>query len=184
MKRKIVSKRYANALLMLAQNIEEIEIYSQELNRFLNVFENNPRISLILLSPTLANSIKKEILKNTAEALGLSDIIKKFLYILIDKKRIKKLKEIAESYRELADEELRIIRVTIQSATDIDRYLIEEIKNRFERILKKKVILNLEIKPELIGGLVAKVKDLIIDGSIKGQLLRITERMELALGEI
>jgi F-type H+-transporting ATPase subunit delta len=92
------------------------------------------------------------------------------------------LENIVGAYREMADETGGRVRIALRSATTIPPDLFDKIREQMQGMLKKEAILEVEVQPELIGGLVAKIRDVQIDGSVKNQILKLRETLESALG--
>jgi F-type H+-transporting ATPase subunit delta len=92
------------------------------------------------------------------------------------------LADVVEAYRDMSDEINGRVRVTVHSAAQIQPDLVAKIREQMQKMLKKEVALEIEIQPELIGGLVAKINNIQIDGSIRNQVVRLREKLESALG--
>jgi F-type H+-transporting ATPase subunit delta len=182
MKKKRAAYRYAKALLNLAQFENRVDQYSKELGGFVDAFERDAATKRILLSPIFDAAERKKIVRDTAGLLAPSRTITNFLQLLIDKERIGEVRDIFESYRDMADEISGRVRVMIRSATTIPPGLFSKIREHMQRMLKKEVILEVEVQPELIGGVVAKINNIQIDGSVKNQIVRLREKLESALG--
>jgi F-type H+-transporting ATPase subunit delta len=101
--------------------------------------------------------------------------------LLFDKGRIGFLPYISEFYQKLADELKGIARASLVSATELPDKTIEKIREALSKKTGKEVILEVEQDPELIGGIVTRIGDLILDGSIRTQL--VTMRESLKKGE-
>jgi len=181
-KKKTAALRYAKALLLLAQPKNKTDEYAEELGRFLDVFRRDGEIRGVLLSPIFDAAERKRIACHVVDRLGLCGVVKNFLQILIDKERMGELENIVGAYREMADETGGRVRIALRSATTIPPDLFDKIREQMQGMLKKEAILEVEVQPELIGGLVAKIRDVQIDGSVKNQILKLRETLESALG--
>ena len=182
MKKKTAARRYAKALLLLAQPKNKTDEYAEELGRFLDVFRRDGEIRGVLLSPIFDANERKRIVCRAVDMLELSRTIRNFLQILIDKERMGELETIVGAYREMADEMGGRVRVILRSATAPPPDLFDKIREQMQGMLKREVILEVEVQPELIGGLVAKIRDVQIDGSVKNQIIKMREKLESALG--
>jgi F-type H+-transporting ATPase subunit delta len=182
MKKKRVAYRYAKALLLLAQSENKADQYAEELRRFMDAFDQDREMKRALLSPVFDAAERKRLVRDLAGPLTLSETIINFLQILIDKERMGQAKDIFESYRDMADEAGGKVRVKVRSATALPPDLFFKIREQMQGKLKREVILEVEVQPELIGGLVAKINNIQIDGSVKNQIVRLREMLESALG--
>ena len=182
MKKRALASRYAKALLLLAQSEGKTDEYAEEMRRFMVAFEEDSEIKKALLSPIFDAVERKRIVREMADLLTLSRAVRNFLQILIAKERMGEIKSIFEAYRNMADEIAGRVRVKIRSATTIPPNLFAKIREQVQRMVKKEVILEVEIQPDLIGGLVAQINNILIDGSVRGQIVRLREKLESALG--
>ena len=182
MKKKVVAARYAKAFILLAQSAGKVDEYGEEIERFAKVFEEQGEMRRALLSPIFDRPGRRSAVRKIAGALNLSPAMQSFLQILIDKERMVHIPDIFSIYRRMADEMKGRVRIAIRSAIPLSSDLLAKIREQMQRTVKKEVILEVEVLPELIGGLVAQTNDLVIDGSIRNQIVRLQERLESALG--
>ena len=107
--------------------------------------------------------------------------MKSFLILLFDKGRFVYLSSINDFYQKLADEIKGVSRASLVSATELSSETIEKIRATLSEKTGKDIILDVEEDPGLIGGIVTRIGDLVLDGSIKTQLLNM--RQSLKRGE-
>ena len=182
MKQKMVASRYAKALLLIAQSENKVDEYAEELRGFFDAFRQERETKRALLSPVFDAGERKKVVCDMARLLKLSGVVTNFLQLLIDKERMGELSDIVEAYRDMSDEMNGRVRVKVRSAAQIQPDLVAKIREQMQSVLKKEVALEIEIQPELIGGLVAKINNIQIDGSIRNQIVRLREKLESALG--
>jgi len=108
--------------------------------------------------------------------------MKSFFLLLFDKGRIGFIGSINEFYQKLADELRGIARASLISATALSEDTVEKIQAALSKKTKKKIILEVAQNPELIGGIVTKIGDLVWDGSIKTQLSNMRETLKRGEG--
>ncbi len=107
----------------------------------------------------------------------LSDIMKSFLILLFNKGRIGFLREIASYYNDMADELKGVVKASVTSATQLSDDAVSKIKESLSKKTGKTIVLNVEQDPSLIGGVVTKLGDLVLDGSVKTQLINMRETL-------
>jgi len=112
------------------------------------------------------------------KALGADKLMTRFLNLLVEKKRTDILPELAAEYQAIVDKDQNICRSNVISATELSEDLQGKVQATLENITGKKVILATEVDPSIIGGIVAKVGDLVLDGSIKTQLAGLNESIK------
>ncbi len=113
-----------------------------------------------------------------AEAAKADDILTRFLDLLVEKKRADILPDIAHEMRVMVDHEQNISHGSVVSAIELDDGLKGKIQETLEKITGTKVILETSVDPSIIGGVIAKVGDLVLDGSIKTQLYGLKESIK------
>jgi F-type H+-transporting ATPase subunit delta len=178
MKNLAVSRRYAKALILIGQEDGQAEQYNSELESVVELFDTQEAFEKALTNPLYNKNDRKKVLMAVLEATDLSAIMKSFLTLLFDKGRIGFLREIASYYRDLADELKGVIKASIVSATELSSDAVEKIKGALSKKTGKNIVLNVEQDPSLIGGVVTKIGDLVLDGSVKTQLINMRETLK------
>jgi F-type H+-transporting ATPase subunit delta len=108
--------------------------------------------------------------------------MKSFLLLLFDKGRIGFIDSIDDFYQKLADDLKGIARASLLSATELSEDTVEKIRTALSKKTNKEIILAVEQDPELIGGIVTQIGDLVWDGSIKTQLSNMRETLKRGEG--
>ena len=178
MKNLIIAKRYAKALFNLAQDDDKVEQYGQELDGFVRLLGELPDLANAMQNPLYAEAARKAVFHSIAEKVGLSPILTSFINLLIEKKRVQNIAEIAEFYHRLIDAHANIARAQIKAATELNEDVVQEIARTLEKMTGKHVVVEFQQDPSLIGGIVAKIGDVVLDGSVRRQLLTFKETMK------
>jgi len=174
---KKIARRYAQALIEIGKENNRVEEFKAELENFSDLLKKFPGFQNALLSPLYsAEDLKKTIL-GVAEKINLSETIKNFLCLLVDKRRIQYFSAILELYEDLTYQISGYVKARVITARPLSTGDFESIKKSLEDITQKKVLLNIVVEPQIIGGVIAEVGDKIFDGSIRNQLQRIGETL-------
>ena len=176
-----VARRYAEALIALAEEQKIIERVVQDLEILRSTARESKEFFLFLKSPVINKEKKREIL-DALFAKKLQPPTMLFIHLLAEKGREDVLLTIIEQFLVLRDDRLGIVPVDVKSATDLGKEQNAEMQRRFEGYTKKKVRISHKLEPDLKGGFVARVGDTVFDGSIKRQLELMRE--QFALGAI
>ncbi|MGQ9688079.1 MAG: F0F1 ATP synthase subunit delta [Desulfobaccales bacterium] len=177
-----VSRRYAKALMMLGQEDGQYQQYGEELKVFTQLMEREPELKDALLNPVHSMEERKQLLLRIAELLQLSPLVSNFLKLLFDKLRLAALPGIAQVYQHLVDEVENLKRARIKTAIPLDEGMQERLRQALESLTQSQVVMELEEDPSIIGGIVARVGDLVLDGSVRSQLYSL--RQSLIKGEV
>ena len=173
-----IARRYARALVQLATEEGGVEKFHAELTAFNTVLADNRNLWAILVSPAYRIEAKRGMMLELITKQELSDTVKNFLLLVLDKNRLNYLPQIVESYGMFADELSGVVRPTITSAMPLDEAQVENIKGTLAKSTGKKVIVKVEVDPTLIGGVVTKIGDKAFDGSLKTQLAKIGDILQ------
>lgn len=170
MKQTILAKRYAKAIFTIGQSQGNYEEYNEVLQGVATLFTDIPEVADALTNPLYPMDVKEKVMTGIVASIGVDKVMGNFLNLLVQKKRAEILPEIADAYTSMVDEEKNISHGNVISAVELSDELKNNIQTVLEKLTGKKVELTTAVDPTIIGGMVAKVGDLVLDGSIKTQL--------------
>ena len=182
MKNLAIARRYAKALLLIGKEDNQVDIYRQELEEFSALIEKEGALEQAINNPLYNAEGRKKVLGSVLTKLALSLVMKSFLTLLFEKGRFGYLSSINDFYQKLADELEGIARASLVSATELSSETVDKIRNTLSDKTGKDIILEVEQDPGLIGGIVTRIGDLVLDGSIKTQLLNMRESLKRGEG--
>jgi F-type H+-transporting ATPase subunit delta len=173
----VLAKRYAKAVIDLAQEAGVLKEVGQDLERIAGLFADSPELANVFADPTIAPEAKEKVLAEVLEKGGVQDLTMKFISVVLAKDRILGIGEIARSYRDLLDQLENKIRAKVISATRLDKDEQSRIKDALSKISGKDVALEVEVDESLLGGVVAYMGSQVYDGSIRNQLTQIKDNL-------
>ncbi|MGI9432764.1 MAG: F0F1 ATP synthase subunit delta [Myxococcota bacterium] len=173
MPRAGAARRYAKALFQLAQDAGTVDSVRAELNRFTDALEGSQDLRDVLLRPLHPAAERRAVLSGISDQAGASDLVRNFYTFLIDQRRLVDMSAIREEFEFLADELAGLMRATVRSAAPLRQEQFDKLQAALSRKVGHEVQLSVEVDPELIGGLVAQVGDLVLDGSLRTQLTQL-----------
>jgi F-type H+-transporting ATPase subunit delta len=178
MKNLKIARRYAKALLIIGKEDDKAESYKEELGRFSDLIASQKELEQAITNPLYDVGGRKKVLQAVIDKLSISKVMSSFLLLLFDKGRFGYLSDINEFYKKLADELKGIVRASLVSAAELSSETVEKIRTTLSKKTGKDIILEVEQDPSLIGGIVSRIGDLVLDGSIKTQLLNMRESLK------
>jgi F-type H+-transporting ATPase subunit delta len=178
MKNMAVARRYAKALLLIGKEDGNTETYREELGRLAGLLETQPQLAQAVNNPLYDADGRKNLLHSVVQKLALSEVMTSFVMLLFDKRRFAYINFIDELYQKMADELKGIARATLVSATRLPTETVEKIRATLSSKTGKDIMLEIEQDPELLGGVVTRIGDLVWDGSIKTQLHNMRESLK------
>jgi len=164
-----VARRYGQALLDLASKDNILDQLEKELAYVLDVIEENQDLQRVLEHQLISPEIKQEIFREIYSKT-ISPIAMNFLLLILQKRRGMVLKQIIRQFFDMANEVRGIVKAKVVSAVQLSAQQLEELRESLEKTTGKKILLELTIDKKLIGGLVVKIGDKIIDGSTSTKL--------------
>jgi F-type H+-transporting ATPase subunit delta len=176
MTRSGVAQRYAKALLQAALSAGKADEVFDDVRGLIAFESQDPSMRNFLFSPQVATEAKHALIDKVLKGRA-SDLVVEFLHLLIDKKRIMVVADIAEAYVLLYEEEKGIIEVTAITAVPLEERLREKLLRTLESQTGKTVRLRHEIDPRILGGMIVRTEDKLIDGSVRFQLEQLGRRL-------
>jgi F-type H+-transporting ATPase subunit delta len=169
----VVAKRYAKALVALAKEHGRLAETGAQLTRLAQLIDDTPELKSLLYNPCISRRFKDDLLADLSQQLGIGAIELNFVRMLLEKGRLPQMPDIVALYEVLAEEAQNRLRVRVRSAFPLSPALQEEVRQRFTQYTSKEIVIDQELDPSLIGGMVAQMGSLVLDGSIRNELHRI-----------
>ena len=173
-----VAKRYAKALLSLGQEDGNFEKYGLDLKDFSLFCKDHKEVIDVIANQIFPLEDRRKILHILLEKSPYSNVVKNFLNLLLDKNRMGSIHQITDHYKSLTDEISNIARAEIVTP----RPLGVEAQKSLEKVLGELTAktIKAEVKEDktLIGGILVKIGDLVLDGSVKAQLTGLNESLK------
>jgi F-type H+-transporting ATPase subunit delta len=173
----VLARRYAKALIDLAQEAGLLKEVGQDLETIAGLFAGSPELSNVFADPTIAAEAKTKVLEEVLEKGGVQELTMKFIHVVLLKGRILGIGEIATTYRDLLDKLQNRIRARVVAAARLSEEEGNRIRGALSRISGKEVALEIEVDESLLGGVVAYMGSQVYDGSIKNQLAQVKENL-------
>lgn len=168
----IIARRYAEALLSLGKKGGDAEIdrYADELAAITNLEKQSPELTMFLKNPAFSSAEKRSVLTPILEELGVSPMVRNFCMLLAEKERLNALPQITQAYSDLRDAANGIIRGQLLTAIELTPEKKKAVSSQLEQQSQKKIALTYAVDRNILGGVVLKVGDMVLDASLKAQL--------------
>lgn len=178
MNNTVLAKRYAKALFQVGKEENALDDFSKTLSEMAALYTEMPEVVDGLTNPLYPQEVREKVMEHLVGAMKASILMANFLNLLVQKRRADVLPEIAMVFKALVDDDRNMCQGTVISASEISSDLNEKIKATLEKITGKQVVVSNEVDPTIIGGIIARVGDLVMDGSIKTQLKGLEESIK------
>jgi F-type H+-transporting ATPase subunit delta len=174
---KLVAKRYAEALFEVAVENGNLEQTREEIQFVAEVFESNPELKTIFVHPRLSKKEKKGMLEELFKG-KISESVLNLGYITVDKGREGYLSEISREFNVLSNAEQGIVEAKAITAVPMTEDELNALEERLSKRFNKRIQLSNLIDESVIGGVLLKIGDKVMDGSIKGKMEDIEKELK------
>jgi F-type H+-transporting ATPase subunit delta len=174
-----IAERYARAIFELANETGELVAVTEQIRAFADAYGTSEELQKALGNPVVTESSRDGILKDVGAALGSSTLTVNAVRLMARRGRLSALSDIAGMLTRLADEKAGVIRATVTSAKLLPEGYYQSLTRELEQRTSRKVLLERKEDPSLLAGIVTRIGDHTIDGSVRGRLAAL-ERQLLA----
>ncbi len=173
-----IAQVYARALFEVARERDLLDVIREQLGEFVDALEENRELQVFFFSPYFSTKEKKEALHRVVD--GAEPIFLSFLDALVERHRMPVLFRIRGRYEQMWDEANRVLPVSVTSAVPLDKAVLKEIVERIGEQTGETVELTTATDPEILGGIVVRVGNEILDASIRSRLDQLRNQLERA----
>jgi len=177
MRREIAARRYAEAVFQIARDQGTIDQWRAEVQTVGSVFAD-PEVLGLLENANVPHQAREDVLNHTLE--GISPLALNFARLLVQRRRVALAPQVAEVFRELADAYVGVAHAEVTTAVDVDDSERRLIAERLSQLTGKHVDVQTCTDPTILGGMVARIGDRLIDGSVRTRLQMLRRRLETA----
>lgn len=174
---QVVARRYATALADVVLQRGEAREVQQELVTWADTLRANPNLREVFGNPTIALGQKQKVLNKLLEITRPRPATTNFLKVLLQNQRITELEEINRKFAQVLDDRAGVVAARVTTARPVPTTTQQQLETRLLNLTGKKVRIEFDTDPEMIGGLVTRIGSTIYDGSVRSQLEQIKEKM-------
>jgi F-type H+-transporting ATPase subunit delta len=163
-----IASVYARSLFEVAQEQDKLDTVRDELGEFADALNESRELQVFLFSPYFSTKEKTEGLDKAVT--GADETVANFLKLLIEKHRMPVVFRIRAEYDKLWEEENRLLPVIVTSAVELSQDTVKQIGDRIAEQTDRKVDLQSNVDPDILGGIVVRVGNSVLDASIRNRL--------------
>ena len=168
-------RRYARALFQTAQAQGQVDTVEEDLAAIHGILRSNPDLFKALRAPTLSAEQKKALLN--AAFSGGERLTLRFLALTVDRRREALLPEMYPEYLRLANDYRKVLPVQVRTAAELSPSEQTSLADVLKQRTGKTVRMEIRLEPELIGGMIVRMGDTVIDGSLRARLEQVRSRL-------
>jgi ATP synthase F1 delta subunit len=173
-----IAQVYARALFEVATEHDQLDEIHEQLGQFADAMSESRQLAVFFFSPYFSVQEKKEGLERAVR--GADPAMTNFLQALIERHRMPAIYRIRAEFDALWREARRLLPVRVTSAIALDDSLVQEIGDRIGQQVAREVELSSEVDPDILGGIVLRVGNVVMDASIKNRLEQLRKQVAQA----
>jgi F-type H+-transporting ATPase subunit delta len=173
-----IAEVYARALFEVAQEQDKLDEVHGQLDQFADAINENRDMQRFFFSPYFSTEEKKEALHKTVQ--GADEAVMNFLEALLERHRMPVIFRIRDRFDQMWDEEKKLLPVEVTSAIELDKKTVDEIGKTIGEQVDRKIELSSKVDPEILGGVVLRVGNFILDASIRHRLDQLRKQVAQA----
>ena len=163
-----IASVYARSLFEVAQEQDKLDKVRDELGEFADAMNESRELQVFLFSPYFSTKEKSEGLDKAIS--GADETFDNFLKLLIEKHRMPVVFRVRAEFDKLWEDENRLLPVTITSAVELPKSTVKQIGDRISEQTDRKVELSSTVDPDILGGIIVRVGNSVLDASIRNRL--------------
>ena len=173
-----IAEVYARALFEAAKEHDVLDRVRDELGEFAEALEDNRSLQVFLFSPYFSSDEKRDGVKKIVSDADERTV--NFLELLAERHRMPAIFRIKREFDALWADENQLLPVTVTSAVELDEGLVEDIGKRIQEQTGRKVELSSNVDPDVLGGLMLQVGNMVLDGTVRNRLERLRKTVAKA----
>lgn len=163
-----LSTVYARSLFEAASDADKLDDVREQLGQLADALDGDHDLQVFFFSPYLSTEEKKDGARKAIS--GADELVQNFLDLLIENHRMPALLRIRREYDALWEAENHLLGVQITSAVELDKQIVSQIGDRIGEETGQKVQLSSHVDPDVLGGLVVRVGNTVLDASVRNRL--------------
>jgi F-type H+-transporting ATPase subunit delta len=163
-----IAQVYARSLFEVAKEQDKLDVVKEQLGQFAEALDSSPDLSTFFFAPYFSTQEKEEGLTGLLD--GVEPIVENFLKLLIENHRVPVIHRVRREYDALWEQENRRLPVTVTSAVALDEATVKSIGDAIGQQTGQQIELTANVDPDVLGGLIVRVGNSILDASIRNRL--------------
>ncbi len=177
MNENTLAKRYASALAELATEAESLDTVHGELNGFIELINATPALASRLTNPTEPESVQRALIATYVDQSGCSKLTANFLNLLVAKRRIGLIEAMAAAFNQVVEERSGRLTVQVRTPKELTATHSKQLNTTLSQITGKEVQLDIQLEPDLLGGMVVQIGSVMMDYSLRNRINRLHAQM-------
>ncbi len=166
-----ICTRYAKALILSSPEKNQLKSVMNDFNHFRKTVNTSEDLLRFMYNPLINSQRKSKVINNICKSLSYSETFQGFIKILTKHGKISLFEKVFSKFNNIIDEDEGITEILITTATPLEKKTEEKITKKLSETLNLKIKLTKIVDSEIIGGVIIKIKSIMIDNSLKSKLI-------------
>ena len=172
-----LARRYAKAIFQIGESQKNLDKLGADLDTLARAMKTSPELVDVLSNPAVRRADRRKVLDAILQRVGAAPTTLNVVRLLLDHERLGSLEAIAREVNAMIEAKAGKVTAEVTSAVDLTPAQLTQITQTLEKLSGKKVVIEKKKDPALLGGVVAKVGDLVYDGSVRTQLRALRDEL-------
>ncbi len=172
-----IAKRYAQAVYDIGVETDALTAITEQIRDFADTYAASPELRAALSNPLVPDETREAVLQEVGQRMGISQVTQNTIRLLARRRRLVILPALSQSLQRLSDARQGVLRAHVTSAKPLSEDLSRDLQSKMEQATGKKIIVSQEVDESLIAGIVTRIGDTIIDGSLRTRLLDLKSQL-------
>jgi F-type H+-transporting ATPase subunit delta len=163
-----IAQVYARSLFEVAKEQDKLDVVKEQLGQFAEALNDNQELATFFFAPYFSTAEKEDGLGKLLD--GVDPVVENFLKLMIENHRVPAVFRVRREFEVLYEQENKLLPVTITSAVALDEATVKSIGDAIGKQTGQQVELTADVDPDVLGGLIVRVGNSILDASIRNRL--------------
>ena len=173
-----IAQVYARSLFEVAREQDKLDTLRDQLGQFADALQEDRDLQVFFFSPYFSAGEKKDGLGRAVS--GADPALVNFLELLIENHRMPVIFRVRRDYDALWEQENRLLPVSVTSAVELDEATVRQIGDKIAEQTGRKVDLSAQVEPDILGGIVVRVGNAVLDASVRNRLEQLRKNVARA----
>jgi F-type H+-transporting ATPase subunit delta len=164
-------------LIDLAARDDRVAEIGEQLRQHRQLLDASADLQKVLYNPSVSAEVKARVLTGILERTQPTPLLRSFILLLVDKDRLRQFDLICAQYEAMAQARLGRVTAQVTTAVALDAAQRQAVSQKLAQITQKEVLLETQVDPAILGGLVVRINHTVLDGSLRGQLVRLRQEL-------
>ena len=165
-----IGRRYARAIFDIGKETKTLPQLVKDIGSFAGVYASSEELRGVLSNPLVEEPAREALLREIAQRMNISELGLSSLRLLTKRRRLDAVADVARELERLVDDDAGVLRASVTSAAPLSETYLGKLRAELEKATGKKVVIVHRQDPSLVAGVVTRIGDRVVDGSVRARL--------------